>query len=104
MPFDPFFSSANKHHFVKSERYEVEVKPEVDRILKLPNHERAAIVSALRVKISKREATMSERLVHDKLSFIYARKHAAIQRRQHWKREKKLREKGKAFFGGYNTT
>ena len=103
MPFDEFFSSKNKHHYVRSERYEREVMPEVNRVLALPEHERCAYISALRIKRSKQPLPYIERHVLHKLDFIYKRKHDAIQKRLHWRRAAYLKKFGVAMVGGFNT-
>ena len=103
MPFDPFFSSAQKRHYVWSENYEEVVMAEVRRIRGLPRHEQGKIMAELNVKASKGTMTLSERNIRHQLSVLWKVKHDAVRRRARWAIGQKHRKGGPTFCGGFNT-
>lgn len=104
MPFDPFFSSAHKEHFVKNPRYDTHVIPEVRRIEALPDEERFQVCRDLMIRQSRHELSEDEYHVLKRLNFTHNHKRRARQRVYNVKRQMALQGKGEIIFRGYNTT
>ena len=103
MPFDEFFSSGHKEHFVADERYSREVLPEVQRVMGLGAEERMKYVCELKAKARRKELSMTERHVLNKLEFLGGVRHNARNRGWNVRRAAYYDKYGQAFFGGFNT-
>lgn len=108
MPFDQFFSSANKKHYIPRPG----VQELYDELMALPAHERYERVMEMRDRKVTKGLTDVEWVVYKKIGFIF--RHASMHKihlkddKEHAKcsaRFEKARKAGTAFvvFGGFNS-
>lgn len=104
MGFDPFFSSSNKDHYIKHPHYDLEVKPEVDRILALPEKERYTFFHELKVRQSRHELSYTEYQVLKKLNFLIAIKSNAKSKIRARIMRGRIKHDSVPIYRGYNST